>query len=143
MGGRLFCNRRASGRYVFSYLLAVSFESDAADATHYLLDLYINATSTQPSQPVEPSPISPAERPVPPGSQQSAANIAFSLPGFWNAQTLTELKIYLRTKRPGKTDISTWPDMREEVAEEEDIVEGIGRNEGTVRFLWDKQDVVA
>jgi CTD kinase subunit beta len=109
--------------------------------THYLLDLYITTSSSNPGQPVEPSPISPAEKPITPTSNLSSPSIAFALPAPWNAQTLTELKIYLRTKRPGQTEIPSWPDSPMDGMEEESIVEGIGRNEGTVRFVWDKQDV--
>jgi len=32
--------------------------------------------------------------------------------------------------------------QEEEEQVEESVVEGIGRNEGTVRFLWDEADVV-
>lgn len=87
---------------------------------------------------MEPSPVSPAEKPIAPASNLTTPNTAFTLPSMWNAQTLTELKIYLRTKRPGKPDIPSWPDWSTEGEEEESIVEGIGRNEGTVRFVWDK-----
>lgn len=46
----------------------------------------------------------------------------------------------MRTKKLGAADIHSWADSSME-EEEESIIEGIGRNEGTVRFLWDKQDV--
>lgn len=88
--------------------------------------------------------MSPAERPAPANPHSSTSIAAFTLPAYWNAQTLTELKIYLRTRRSGRTDIALWSDGTVDAPEEEEsIVEGIGRNEGTVRFLWDKQEVQA
>lgn len=75
-------------------------------------------------------------------------NTAFTLPPFWTAQTLTQLKIYLRTKRPPparpeESAEGVWSALGVEdpAGKGEDVSEGIGRNEGTVRFLWDKQEI--
>lgn len=85
-----------------------------------------------------PSPVSPHEpgnarssRPSP--APTSGGMTAFRLPPFWTAQTLTELKIHLRERRPGA--IAAWDEMEGE-GELADM-EGFGRNDATMRFVWD------
>jgi CTD kinase subunit beta len=113
--------------------------------THYILDLYVNVQSLPaPTQGIEPSPVSPPGKTPTASNQPSSGNTAFPIPSFWTAQTLTELKIYLRNKRPGAASSPSWPSSEMEEADVGDIAsEGFGQNEGTVRFLWDKVDVKA
>jgi CTD kinase subunit beta len=122
----------------------------SADITHALLDLYITVLSIVPefAALASPSPVSPNDGgsvakpvPVPP-----EANVAFSLPVFWTSQTLTELKIHLRDKRPRML----LPDDEGWVAADPvdegrmgEAVEGIGQNETTVRFIWDENVALA
>jgi hypothetical protein len=54
---------------------------------------------------------------------------------------LTELKIHLRDRRPGSVVVTPWPE--EEAEGVDDVSEGLGQNEGTVRFLWDWADGTA
>lgn len=61
--------------------------------------------------------------------------LAYRLPVSWTAQTLTELKIHLRDRRPGA--VLGWDDEEEDDAAE---MEGMGRNDTTVRFVWDVYD---
>jgi len=80
-----------------------------------------------------------------PSNQSASSSTAFALPPSWTAQTLTELKIYLRNKRPGKAGSPSWPSSEAEDIEMSDTTasEGFGQNEGTVRFLWDKAEIKA
>lgn len=106
------------------------------DVAHSLLDLYITIVSIPPNDPslqlFSPSPASPREnprsgRPSPaPGNAPTVT--AFKLPPFWTSQSLTELKIHLRDRNPGVM----WP-----AEEDTELPEGMGRNDGTVRFMWD------
>jgi CTD kinase subunit beta len=65
-------------------------------------------------------------------------NTAFRLPPYWTPSTLTELKIRLRERRPGKAvTIAGWPDTSPAEGDEREIIEGMGRNDATVRFVWD------
>lgn len=48
---------------------------------------------------------------------------------------MTELKIFLRDRRPG-TLPNAWAGDTEG-SELDKAIEGMGRNEGTVRFTWD------
>ena len=94
------------------------------DVTHTLLDLYITILSMPIS---DFSPVSPQD---PPTSQPTTTPIttAFRLPPQWTPQTLTELKIQLRNRRPG----SAAPTVQTEIDST-----GMGQNDGTVRFIWD------
>jgi CTD kinase subunit beta len=50
------------------------------------------------------------------------------------------LKIHLRERRPGKaTAMLGWPDTSPAEDEDREAVEGMGRNDMTVRFVWDNQ----
>lgn len=121
----------------------ISIYTDRAEVTHYLLDLYITVQSLPQNSIQNPSPDSPSGKPASAAST-SSGNTAFPIPSYWTAQTLTELKIFLRNKRPGRTDVSSWPMFTEEEGDiEQSPAEGIGRNEGTVRFLWDASEVEA
>ncbi|WWC87796.1 uncharacterized protein L201_002688 [Kwoniella dendrophila CBS 6074] len=116
------------------------------DIAHHLIDLYTTILSTLPdNQPNihTPSPVSPKE-PNPSTTQSvnttTSSPTAFPLPLFWNSQTLTELKIQLRNSRPGGPSVHVgWSASGIEVQSEngEEAVEGMGQNEGTIRFLWD------
>jgi CTD kinase subunit beta len=113
-----------------------------SDVTHSLLDLYNTILSVPMSDPAfisSPSPVSPKEAGnVPhPASSTSNLNTAFRIPNYWTSQTLTEVKIHLRERRPGSGAAMSWPDEGDAVAD--NISEGMGQNEGTVRFLWDPQ----
>lgn len=109
------------------------------EVAHALLDLYITILSMPASDPslqlFSPSPVSPREpgrgsaRPSPAPSAP-VAGTAYRLPAKWTPQALTELKIHLRERRPGEMP---W----EEESDEGDGVEGMGRSDATVRFVWD------
>ena len=112
------------------------------DIAHYLIDLYILLPSTSNDQmPFSPSPTSPREDPLAAPSRQPGqpiGNTALKLPPFWTASTLTELKIALRNRRPravtgwiGEDDLS--------VEDETSEIDGMGQNDGTIRFLWDTE----
>lgn len=120
------------------------------EVAHDLLDLYITIVSTPANDPslqlFSPSPVSPRE----PGSRAgasssrsarpspgpvSAATTAFRLHPGWNAQSLTELKIHLRDRRPGAA--VGWDEGED--GDEMDPVDGMGRNDGTMRFVWDDE----
>jgi CTD kinase subunit beta len=117
--------------------------TDKVEVTHYLLDLYITVQSLPQTQMSNPSPDSPSGKPAS-TTATSSGNTAFPIPAYWTAQTLTELKIFLRNKRPGRVDVSSWPMFTEEEGDvEQSPADGIGRNEGTVRFLWDESQVEA
>ena len=117
--------------------------TDKVEVTHYLLDLYITVQSLPQTQISNPSPDSPSGKPAS-TTATSSGNTAFPIPAYWTAQTLTELKIFLRNKRPGRVDVSPWPMFTEEEGDvEQSPADGIGRNEGTVRFLWDESQVEA
>lgn len=114
-----------------------SAPADAVDdVAHSLLDLYNIIVSTPPNDPslqlFSPSPASPRENPrsgrPSPAPSTSLALTTYKLPPFWTSQTLTQLKIHLRDRNPGVM----WP-----AEEEAELPEGMGRNDGTVRFVWD------
>jgi len=103
--------------------------------------LYITILSL-PSEAIHPSPVSPNDNSSPsnPASSLSSGTTAFVLPSYWTTHTLTELKIHLRDKRPGKGLVAGWVGVEESRAgDEESTVEGMGQNDGTVRFLWDRE----
>jgi CTD kinase subunit beta len=54
---------------------------------------------------------------------------------MWTSQTITELKIHLRERRPGIPipweEESDWP--------EAEGIEGMGKNDMTVRYVWDDE----
>ncbi|WRT65613.1 uncharacterized protein IL334_002558 [Kwoniella shivajii] len=117
------------------------------DIAHYVLDLYTTILSILPdaqSTILTPSPVSPKE-PNPSSSQNSSTSAssptAFPLPLYWTSQTLTELKIQLRDRRPGGPPSTVgWlavgtPSEAEDAGDQ--AVEGMGQNDGTIRFLWD------
>lgn len=126
----------------------------AVDIAHYLLDLYITILSAPTAEPAllmsSPSPVSPKDAITSPAQHPSSASssaspvTAFRLSPFWTAQTLTELKIHLRDRRPSDTPAPTgWVGPMEVAKEDlESTVDGMGQNDGTVRFLWDGQIVV-
>jgi CTD kinase subunit beta len=119
-------------------------QTDLTEVTHYLLDLYITVQSLPQTQVANPSPDSPSGKPSSTSTNPTSGNTAFPIPAYWTAQTLTQLKIYLRNKRPGRVDVTSWPMFTEEEGDiEQSPAEGIGRNEGTVRFLWDESEVEA
>lgn len=64
----------------------------------------------------------------------SGSATAFRLPHMWTSQTLTELKIHLRERRPGI------PIPWEEETESQDGAEVMGKNDMTVRYVWDDED---
>ncbi|OCF32289.1 CTD kinase subunit beta [Kwoniella heveanensis BCC8398] len=125
---------------------------DIDDIAHALIDLYTTILSLLPDLQANihtPSPVSPIE----PGTTSSQSTItstpsptAFPLPIYWTTQTLTELKIKLRERRPGGPPATTgWSSTPVEGAQDEEgdeAVEGMGRNDGTVRFLWDEGTVL-
>ncbi|WWC68723.1 uncharacterized protein I206_102657 [Kwoniella pini CBS 10737] len=117
------------------------------DVAHYLIDLYVTILSATPdtlSIGHTPSPVSPKES-NPTASQSSnttsSTPTAFPLPLYWTSQTLTQLKIQLRDRRPGAPAANVgWAAAGTEslsAIEGEEAVEGMGQNEGTIRFLWD------
>lgn len=114
------------------------------DVTHALLDLYITILSIPISDPAflsSPSTISPKEigATQPSTSSQSGVNTAFRIPTFWTSQTLTELKIHLRDRRPGSIVLTPWVEGDEVPLA--DASDGLGQNVGTVRFLWDEAEM--
>lgn len=122
------------------------------DVAHALLDLYITiltTPNTELTNPSTPSPVSPRDAPSPshPTSSSNLSNnptasLAFPLSTFWTGQTLTELKIHLRDKMPGNAVTRGWVGVEMELNEElEGTVDGMGKNDGTVRFLWDPEPV--
>ncbi|WWD16601.1 hypothetical protein CI109_101029 [Kwoniella shandongensis] len=116
------------------------------DIAHALIDLYTIIISlpveNQPSIHT-PSPVSPKET-LPTSSQQSTSSptspTAFRIPSFWTPQTLTELKIHLRDRRPGKAATIGWAGTGTVSGEEEveEAADGMGKNDATVRFVWDE-----
>lgn len=104
------------------------------EVAHALLDLYTTILSTPATDPsmqlFSPSPVSPREtgsaRPSP--APAAVMSTAYRLPSRWTPQALTELKIHLRERRPGDMG---WDE------ESDDGVEGMGRSDATVRFVWD------
>ncbi|WVW80050.1 hypothetical protein I302_102023 [Kwoniella bestiolae CBS 10118] len=124
------------------------------DIAHHLIDLYTTILSSLPDtlpSAHTPSPVSPKE-PNPSSSQTSNTSTSspteFPLPLYWTSQTLTELKIELRNRRPGgpPAHVGWAPAGSESVNENgnggDEAVEGMGKNEGTIRFLWDEEEVV-
>ncbi|GMK55631.1 hypothetical protein CspeluHIS016_0206870 [Cutaneotrichosporon spelunceum] len=106
------------------------------EVAHALLDLYTTILSTPASDPslqlFSPSPASPREpsrsaRPSP--TPASVSGTAYRLPPKWTPQALTELKIHLRERRPGE--------MPWDEESDGEGVEGMGRSDATVRFVWD------
>lgn len=106
------------------------------EVAHALLDLYTTILSTPASDPslqlFSPSPVSPREpsrsaRPSP--APASVGGTAYRLPTKWTPQALTELKIHLRERRPGE--------MPWDEESDGEGVEGMGRSDATVRFVWD------
>lgn len=115
----------------------LSASADAVDdVAHALLDLYITIVSIPPNDPnlqlFSPSPVSPRENPrsgrPSPAPSAAQSHTTYKLPAFWTSQTLTELKIHLRDRNPGVM----WP-----AEEDTELPEGMGRNDGTVRYMWD------
>ncbi|KAK4687621.1 hypothetical protein P7C73_g2488, partial [Tremellales sp. Uapishka_1] len=132
----------SSGPWENEYIATAGHIDDVA---HSLLDLYITILSIPPSDPSlhisSPSPVSPKENPASTASHSTTApsqNTAFHLAGFWTAQSLTELKIHLRDKRPDKKMVvPSWVGAEEAIdGKEDETVEGMGKNDGTVRFIW-------
>ena len=114
------------------------------DVAHAVLDMYITILSTPPSDPSflsTPSPVSPKDQPSTTAPNPSSSlNTAFRLSVFWTAQTLTELKIHLRDRRPGgAVSLKAWPEV--ETNGESSEADGMGRNDATVRFIWEPQTV--
>ncbi|BEI92712.1 uncharacterized protein CcaverHIS019_0503400 [Cutaneotrichosporon cavernicola] len=106
------------------------------EVAHALLDLYTTILSTPASDPslqlFSPSPVSPREpsrstRPSP--VPASVGGTAYRLAPKWTPQALTELKIHLRERRPGE--------MPWDEESDGEGVEGMGRSDATVRFVWD------
>ncbi|KLT45359.1 cyclin-like protein [Cutaneotrichosporon oleaginosum] len=106
------------------------------EVAHALLDLYTTILSTPATDPslqlYSPSPVSPREasrsaRPSP--APASVGGTAYRLPTKWTPQALTELKIHLRERRPGE--------MPWDEESDGEGVEGMGRSDATVRFVWD------
>lgn len=106
------------------------------DVAHSLLDLYTTIVSIPPNDPslqlFSPSPASPRENPrsgrPSPAPGNAPTLTTFKLPPYWTSQSLTELKIHLRDRNPGVM----WP-----AEEDAELPEGMGRNDGTIRFMWD------
>ena len=100
--------------------------------------------STPPSDPSflsTPSPVSPKE-PLQTAATYhpaSSLNTAYKLAIYWTAQKLTELKIELRNRRPDSAAVPLkgWPEA--EANGEGTEAEGMGRNDATVRFIWETQ----
>ncbi|KAK1927445.1 cyclin-like protein [Papiliotrema laurentii] len=118
------------------------------DVTHLLLDLYLTILSTLPADSSgsfsSPSAISPKEASQAPTSALSSSTYgtAFKLPPSWTTLTLTELKIHLRDRRPGLNVVPGWNDEGADEAVDS-IADGMGQNDGTVRFLWGEPTPVA
>lgn len=125
-----------------------------------MIDLHMIILSTPPSDPqhtLTPSPSSPRE---PPGNQPSKSgssagntigNTAFRLSPHWTLGTLTDLKVHLREERPSPSTmeeeaISGSYGLEDLQASQlgltsasqgiEEIGQGLGKNDGTVRFVW-------
>ncbi|ODN76769.1 hypothetical protein L202_05379 [Cryptococcus amylolentus CBS 6039] len=115
------------------------------DVTHALLDLYHSIRSNPENQPLlTPSPVSPHDHP-PSAAPQNPSSLyssltAFPLPSYWTPQTLTELKIRLREKRGSVATVPPMWDGRED-GETVQISDGMGRNDATLRFLWDEETI--
>lgn len=76
--------------------------------------------------------------------------MAFPISGYWTSQTLTEVKIKLREKRPGHALASSYGSFKEmgwnpgtddpaggkKEKEVDEATEGMGQNNKTIRFLW-------
>lgn len=115
--------------------------SHSTEVAHAILDLYITILSTPANDPslqlFSPSPASPREQAPSPGISAPVpaptTNTAFKLPRAWTVQSLTELKIHLRERRPGA--IASWEELEDDAADAD--AEGMGRNDLTVRFVWD------
>lgn len=117
---------------------------DNPEVVHALLDLYHTVLSNPENQALQaPSPVSPKE---PLGSTaatsalSSSGTTAFPLSAFWTPQTLTKLKISLRERRGGLTAMPGW--ATEDTGETDEVAEGMGKNDVTIRFLWD-EDLMA
>ena len=124
-----------------NHRLTRAINSLIPDVTHYLIDLYNTILSIPISDPSfisSPSPISPKEQPSQQPTQTTSLTMAFKLPAFWMPQNLTELKIHLRDRRPGNVVAAPWP---ESVAVEESEV--LGKNDATIRFVWDAEAAAA
>ncbi|WVQ74532.1 hypothetical protein IAR50_004133 [Cryptococcus sp. DSM 104548] len=128
------------GSWEDEYLASVGQVDDVA---HALLDLYHSIRSNPENQPLlTPSPVSPHDHAPTSVSQAPSSppssHISFNLPNYWTPQTLTELKIKLRERRGSVGTVpSVWG-----VGEEEETVQisdGMGRNDATLRFLWDEE----
>lgn len=90
-----------------------------------------------------PSPVSPKEplgSIAPTLALSSSGTTAFPLSAFWTPQTLTKLKINLRERRGGLTTMLGW--ATEDTGETDKVAEGMGKNDVTIRFLWD-EDLMA
>ncbi|WWC60208.1 uncharacterized protein I303_102774 [Kwoniella dejecticola CBS 10117] len=135
-----------SGSWETEYSASSSHIDEIA---HYLIDLYTTILSTLPDNIPSahtPSPVSPKE-PNPAASQSTnpttSSPTAFPLPLYWTSQTLTELKIQLRDRRPGAPAVNIgWVAAGSDLVSEnegDEAVEGMGKNEGTIRFLWDEE----
>ena len=141
--------------------------ADPAGVAHNLLDLHMTILATPPSEAqhsLAPSPSSPLEPPggassrVRNGADNTIGNTAFRLSSYWTLEMLIDLKVWLREQRPSAAPTGV-------AAMEEAILDGVlsgealfgatsaeqstrdqgarlGKNEGTVRFVWG-DDVVA
>ena len=137
MGARLLHHRLSSRRWA-TFLGRVR-KADFSDVVHYLIDLYTALISSHADISHQPSPVSPKE-PIPNPAKASASmpTSAYTLSAYWTPQTLTELKIHLRDRRPGKPAVVAWvntPDDDDSVPQH--ASEGMGRNDGTIRFVWE------
>lgn len=128
--------------------LTEDFCLTGAEVAHLLIDLYALLLSSAPEVAImaSPSPVSPRDNNPDPASQPNAPSPAqlgmtpaFRLPTYWTAQTLTELKIHLRERQPDAAHTAAgWPEADSMDSEEvDDAVVGLGKNDGTVRFVWD------
>ncbi|OXB34647.1 CTD kinase subunit beta [Cryptococcus neoformans] len=114
------------------------------EVVHALLDLYHTVLSNPENQALQaPSPVSPKEplgSIAPTLALSSSGTTAFPLSAFWTPQTLTKLKINLRERSGGLTTMLGW--ATEDTGETDKIAEGMGKNDVTIRFLWD-EDLMA
>ncbi|KAL1410333.1 RNA polymerase II C-terminal domain kinase beta subunit [Vanrija albida] len=136
-GKRVIALLGSEGPWEKDYSVSVG---DVDEVAHAILDLYITILSTPANDPslqiFSPSPVSPREQAPSPGISAPAAapttNTAFKLPRPWTVQSLTELKIHLRERRPGAAP--SWEELEDDAADAD--AEGMGRNDITVRFVW-------
>ncbi|ORY29517.1 cyclin-like protein [Naematelia encephala] len=115
---------------------------------HSLLDLYMTVLSLPSDTSISaPSPISPRETSSPAQNSTTSSTsgelgTAYHLPPYWTAQTLTELKIWLRIRRPSTT--TAWVEgvvPGTQVTDVDSEIQGLGNNDGTIRFLWEPEQV--